>query len=185
MYNEEGGAAALVQEIDGVFPGENIEIIIVDDCSSDRTREALIEAKKTLPALRVLRHQKNAGQSRAVRTGVLAARAPIIATLDGDGQNDPADIVALRRALTREGAPPLLVMVAGERQKRQDTAAKKYASRIANAVRSRALNDGAADSGCGLKVFYREAFLRLPYFDHMHRYLPSLMRREGFEIEFV
>lgn len=184
MYNEEGGAAALVAEIDGALKGRRYEIIIVDDCSSDETPGALARCKADVPALRVLRHGKNAGQSRAVRTGVLAARAPVIATLDGDGQNDPADIPALFQQLTRAQAPELLAMVAGERAKRIDSAAKRWASRLANKIRSRALKDGAADTGCGLKLFYRDAYLRLPYFDHMHRYLPALARREGFEVEF-
>ena len=184
MYNEEGGAAALIREIAASLEGSSIEIIIVDDCSSDATLRSLQEEKSRTHSLRVLRHGTNAGQSRAIRTGVLAARAPVIATLDGDGQNDPADIRKLWERLARSDAPDLLGMVAGERQKRQDSAAKRWASKFANGVRSRALKDGAADTGCGLKVFYRDAYLRLPYFDHMHRYLPALMRREGFVVEF-
>lgn len=185
MHNEEGAAAALTAEIAAALEGEAIEIIAVDDCSRDATLSVLKAQKERLSCLRVLHHKTNAGQSRAVRTGVLAARGPVIATLDGDGQNDPADIVALWRALIREDAPPLLAMAAGERRKRQDSAAKKWASRVANGFRARALNDGSADTGCGLKVFYREAYLRLPYFDHMHRYLPALMAREGFEVDFM
>ena len=189
MFNEAGGAQALAEEIasvlgDALQDGESYEIIAVDDASTDQTREALRAAKASVPALRIIAHGENAGQSRALRTGVLAARAPVIATLDGDGQNDPADIPALWRALTAPEAAPNLAMIAGERRKRQDTAAKRWASRIANNARSAALKDGAADTGCGLKVFYRDAFLRLPYFDHCHRYLPALMRREGYEIAF-
>jgi dolichol-phosphate mannosyltransferase len=185
MYDEEGGAAALVSEIARCLAGLDFEIVVVDDCSTDRTAVELLEAQRATPQLRVLRHGANAGQSRAVRTGVIAAVAPVIATLDGDGQNDPADIPALLKALTRENAPPLLAMIAGERRKRLDAAAKKTASRLANAVRRKILDDGSADTGCGLKVFYRDAYLRLPFFDHSHRYLPALMRREGFAVEFM
>lgn len=185
MFDEEGGAAALVAEIAGALAGVAHEIIAVDDASRDGTRAALRAAQLKTPALRVLAHGANAGQSRAVRTGVLAARAPVIVTIDGDGQNDPADIPALVSALTRAGAPPLLAMVGGERVNRQDPASKKGASALANRIRRRLLDDGAADTGCGLKAFYREAYLRLPYFDHNHRYLPALMRREGFLTEFL
>ncbi|MEM9168879.1 MAG: glycosyltransferase family 2 protein [Pseudomonadota bacterium] len=183
MYNEAGGAAALVREIYGRL-GEAAEIVIVDDASVDATLAALQDVRADVPTVRIIRHHKNAGQSRALRTGVLAARAGVVVTLDGDGQNDPADIPALVSQLTRPDAPPELAMVGGERRVRKDAAAKRWASRAANAIRARALNDGAADTGCGLKAFHREAFLRLPYFDHMHRYLPALMRREGFAVEF-
>lgn len=185
MFNEEGGAAALVGETAAALAGLAHEIVVVDDASSDATRERLRAAMAAVPQLRVVVHGRNAGQSRAVRSGVIAARAPVIATLDGDGQNDPADIAALYALLTRAGRPHRLAMVAGERARRQDTAAKKWASRAANALRRRLLRDGATDTGCGLKVFERAAFLRLPAFDHMHRYLPALMRREGFAVEFA
>jgi dolichol-phosphate mannosyltransferase len=185
MFDEEGGAAALVAEIAAALDGITHEIIAVDDASRDGTRAALQAAQKATPTLRILAHRANAGQSRAVRTGFLAARAPVVVTIDGDGQNDPADIPALFRALTRDSAPPLLAMVGGERVKRQDSASKKGASALANRIRRRILDDGAADTGCGLKAFYREAYLRLPYFDHNHRYLPALMRREGFQTEFL
>ena len=170
MYNEAGGAALLVAEVSAALASVRHEIIIVG-------------IKADVPQLRIIRHEQNAGQSRAIRTGVLAARAPLIAMLDGDGQNNPADILALfEKFRAMQGD---LAMVAGERQARQDTAAKRWASSLANGLRRRLLNDGAADTGCGLKVFSREAYLRLPYFDHMHRYLPALMRREGFGIEFM
>lgn len=185
MFDEEGGAEALIGEISGALGTVAHEIIAVDDCSRDNTRAALLCAKARYPTLRVLAHGRNAGQSRAVRTGILAARSAVIVTIDGDGQNDPADIPALFEALTRHGASNLLAMVGGERRSRQDTASKRGASALANSVRRRLLNDGAADTGCGLKAFYREAFLRLPYFDHSHRYLPALMLREGFEVEFL
>ena len=184
MYNEAGAAVALVREIAAALDGIDHEIIIVDDHSSDGTGSLLMGEKANTPQLRVLRHGDNAGQSRAVRTGVLAARSPVIATLDGDGQNDPADIPRLFEALKASG-DERVAMVAGEREVRRDSAAKRWASSLANRLRRALLKDGAADTGCGLKVFYREAFLRLPYFDHMHRYLPALMRREGFAVEFA
>jgi len=185
MHDEAGGAAILIAEIAAMLAGRDFEIIAVDDCSRDHTVRVLAEAQKTTPSLRILLHGANAGQSRAVRTGVLAASGSIIVTLDGDGQNDPADIPDILARLLRDDAPPLLAMVAGERRVRLDAASKRTASRLANAIRRRVLDDGSADTGCGLKAFYREAFLRLPYFDHLHRYLPALMRREGFKVEFV
>ena len=185
MFDEEGGAEALIAEIAAALAGFKYEIIAIDDASRDGTQAALLSAAARTPTLRVLSHGANAGQSRAVRTGVLAARAPVVVTLDGDGQNDPADIPALYKALTRPDAPVSLAMVGGERVNRQDPTSKKQASALANHIRRRLLDDGAADTGCGLKAFYREAYLRLPYFDHSHRYLPALMRREGFEIEFL
>lgn len=180
MHNEAGGAALLVDEIAQALSGVDHEIIIVDDASSDETLEALRGAAVRHPQLRIIAHEKNAGQSRALRTGICAARARVVATLDGDGQNDPADMPLL---LQRFDAMDC-VMVAGERRGRQDSNAKKFASRVANGFRQWLLRDGAADTGCGLKVFRREAFLQLPYFDHMHRYLPALMRREGFSVHF-
>jgi dolichol-phosphate mannosyltransferase len=182
VFDEAGAAPALAREIAAAFAGRDVEILFVDDASRDGTRAALIALKAEIPQLRVLTHTRNAGQSRAVRTGVLAARAPIIVTLDGDGQNDPADGPRLADALA--AGPATLAMVGGERVHRQDSANKRLASRVANAVRRRLLADTANDTGCGLKAFRREAFLRLPYFDHIHRYLPALMIREGYEIAF-
>ena len=185
MFNEAGGAVPFVREIASALHGRDHEIICVNDGSSDETEAALCAVMGEFPQLRVLRHDTNAGQSRAVRTGVLAACGETIVTLDGDGQNNPADIPLLLAALNEENAPPHRMMAAGERQGRQDTAAKKIASRWANGIRARLLKDGARDTGCGLKAFRRSAYLRLPYFDHCHRYLPALMRREGFEVVFV
>ncbi len=182
VFDEEGAAPGLAREIAAAFAGRNYEMIFVDDASRDGTRAALKALSAEIPQLRVLAHRKNAGQSRSVRSGILGARGAIIVTLDGDGQNDPADGPALVDALLA-GAPQL-ALVGGERVKRQDSAAKKVASRIGNGVRKRLLNDDANDTGCGLKAFRRDAFLRLPYFDHIHRYLPALMRREGYEIAF-
>ncbi len=182
VFNEEGAAPDLAREIAAAFEGRNFEVIFVNDASSDETQSVLTALRASIPQLRVLAHHKNSGQSRAVRTGVLAARAPIVVTLDGDGQNDPADAPRLADRLA--AGPDTLGLVGGERAKRQDSGSKRYASKIANAVRRRLLKDEATDTGCGLKVFRREAFLRLPYFDHIHRYLPALMIREGFSVAF-
>jgi dolichol-phosphate mannosyltransferase len=182
VYDEEGAAPALAREIAAAFAGRRFEIVFVDDASRDGTRAALKALVGEIPQLRVLGHRRNSGQSRAIRTGVLAARAPVILTLDGDGQNDPADGPALVDALL--AGPDTLALVGGERVKRQDSAAKKFASRIGNGVRKRLLRDTANDTGCGLKAMRREAFLRLPYFDHIHRYLPALMLREGYAVAF-
>lgn len=183
VFDEEGAAPALAREIAAAFDGRSYEMVFVDDASRDKTREALKSLTAELPQLRVLAHRKNSGQSRAIRTGVLAARGEIIVTLDGDGQNDPADGPKLVDALKAGG--PDLALVGGERVKRQDSQAKKIASRVGNGVRKRLLRDTANDTGCGLKAFRREAFLRLPYFDHIHRYLPALMHREGYRTAFL
>lgn len=185
VFNEAGGAATLAREICRVLEGRSFEVIFVDDGSRDTTRLELAEVRRELPQLRLVAHRRNAGQSRAIRSGILAARAPVVATLDGDGQNDPADIPALLRQLTRGDAPANLGMVAGERRDRADSPSKRLASSLANGLRRRLLRDGANDTGCGTKVMYREAFLRLPYFYHMHRYLPALMQREGFRVEYA
>ena len=182
VFDEEEAAPRLAREIASAFEGMAYEMVFVDDASRDATRTALTGLKGELPALRVIAHGRNAGQSRAIRTGIIAARGAIVVTLDGDGQNDPADAPRLARRLM--DGPGSLGLVGGVRAKRRDTLAKKLASRIGNGVRMALLKDGAVDTGCGLKAMRREAFLRLPYFDHMHRYLPALMLREGFEIAF-
>ena len=182
VFDEEGAAPGLAREVARAFAGRNFELIFVNDASRDGTRAALTQLSEEIPQLRVLSHGRNAGQSRAIRTGILGARGAVIVTLDGDGQNDPADGPALVDALL--AGPPELALVGGERVKRQDSRAKKVASRIGNGVRRRLLNDTANDTGCGLKAFRREAFLRLPYFDHIHRYLPALMLREGYRTDF-
>lgn len=183
VHNEAGNAENLAREIAAALDGRAYEMVFVDDSSRDDTRARLIALKSELPRLRVVAHRKNAGQSRAIRTGVKAARAPVVATLDGDGQNDPADLPRLIAQLTRPDAPQGLALVQGRRLKRQDSDAKKAASRLANAVRKRLLRDDTEDSGCGAKAFLRAAFLELPYFDHMHRYMPALMLAEGFAVE--
>ena len=182
VFDEGEAAPLLAREIAAAFAGRSFEMLFVNDASRDDTRDRLLALKAEIPQLRVLSHRKNSGQSRAVRSGVLAARGAVIVTLDGDGQNDPADAPRLADRLLAAG--PDLAMVGGERIKRQDSGAKRWASRWANRIRRRLLNDLANDSGCGLKAFRREAFLRLPYFDHIHRYLPALMLREGYQIAF-
>jgi len=181
MHNESGNAATLVRDIATACDAIPHEIIAIDDASTDATLTELTALKADIPQLRILSHATNAGQSRAVRSGVLAARAPTIATLDGDGQNPPENIPALYAHLQESG----VALVGGERQQRQDTKAKLLASRLGNGIRKRLLHDDANDTGCGLKVFSREAFLRLPYFDHIHRYLPALMLREGYDTAFL
>jgi glycosyltransferase involved in cell wall biosynthesis len=182
VFDEEGAAPTLAREVAKAFAGRNFELIFVDDASRDGTRAALQALKGEIPQLRVLAHAKNAGQSRAIRSGVLAARGAVVVTLDGDGQNDPADGPTLVDALL--AGPPDLALVGGERVKRQDNWGKRIASRLGNGVRKRLLKDTANDTGCGLKAFRREAFIRLPYFDHIHRYLPALMQREGYRTAF-
>jgi dolichol-phosphate mannosyltransferase len=184
VMNEAENVGPLAREIASAVAAEGpSEIIFVDDASSDDTIGRLTALREEIPSLRVLQHGRNAGQSRAVRTGVRGARGPIVVTLDGDGQNNPADIPSLLAVFRQEGEK--LGLVAGVRQKRQDTIAKKWASRAANRFRGWMLNDGATDTGCGLKAFRREAFLELPYFDHIHRYLITLMLREGYEVRYV
>lgn len=184
VYNEAENVEKLVAEIATAFDGQDYEMVFVNDASTDETATVLTDLKAVFPALRVISHRQNAGQSRAVRSGILAARSAVIGTLDGDGQNDPADLPAMLAQMTRKDAPQGLALVGGRRAKRKDTAAKKLASRVGNGVRKRLLKDNADDTGCGIKVFLREAFLRLPYFDHIHRYIPALMLREGYVTEF-
>lgn len=183
VHDEEGAAGPLAREIAEAFAGRSFEMVFVDDASKDGTLAELRALQAELPALRVLSHGSNAGQSRAVRTGVLAARGPIVVTLDGDGQNPPADAPRLVDLLA--ASPPTVALVGGVRAKRQDTGAKRWASRWANRIRKRLLGDDADDTGCGLKAFRRDVFLRLPYFDHIHRYLPALMIREGYENRYL
>lgn len=181
VKNEADNILPLVSEIDAALAGRHVfEIIYVDDGSDDRTPEMLRDARAKFPTLRVVRHKNSCGQSAAVATGVKAARAPIIATLDGDGQNDPADIPALvRRLLDEPEERRSYFLVAGWRHKRRDDGIRKASSRIANKIRAGMLKDDTPDTGCGLKVFTREAFLDMPRFDHMHRFLPALMIRRG------
>jgi glycosyltransferase involved in cell wall biosynthesis len=183
VKDEAANVGPLAREIAAALHAEpQHEIIFVDDGSSDGTPEALLALKPEIPALRVLRHSRNLGQSRGIWTGVQAARGAVIVTLDGDGQNDPADIPKLLRLLETEAGVGL---VSGVRTKRKDTASRRLASRFGNAFRNWILKDGATDTGCGLKAIRREAFLALPYFDHFHRFLIALVQRDGWQTRFV
>jgi dolichol-phosphate mannosyltransferase len=177
VYNEEQNVIELAEEVLCVLEDRDVEIIFVDDGSRDKTAEYLTQFQHSHPQVRLVRHQVNCGQSAALCTGVRSASAPLVATLDGDGQNDPADIPRLLTEM--QTATPRPVCVCGTRQSRRDTLSKRLSSRIANGIRSRLLGDGIEDTGCGLKLFNREAFLELPQFDHMHRFLPALFLRAG------
>lgn len=183
VHDEEPNLARLVAELDSVRASlPPLEVVFVDDGSGDGTPWALEQIATNRPWVRFVRHRRNCGQSAALRTGIKAARHPWIVTLDGDGQNDPADIGKLVQALQQHPEPERVQLVTGERRRREDSWGRRWSSRIANTVRSRLLGDGVADTGCGLKLIRREAFLDLPYFDHMHRFLPALVRRQGGEI---
>lgn len=180
VHNEAPNIPPLIEKISIALAGIEHEIVYVDDGSSDSSPAVLAEIAASLPALIRVRHAKSCGQSAAVITGVKTARGSFIATLDGDGQNDPADIPAMLDAALKaeaEGANPILI--AGHRVNRNDVSAKRWGSRIANKVRAYLLKDGTPDTGCGLKLFRRAAFLELPHFDHIHRFLPALFIRAG------
>ena len=180
VKNEAGNIAPLVGEVGAALDGAGLdyEIVYVNDGSTDATAAELARLCAATPRLRVVTHAASCGQSAAVRSGVRAARAAWIATLDGDGQNDPADLPSLWQiARAAPAEPPLLI--AGHRARRQDSWSKRRASKLANAIRRRMLDDDTPDTGCGLKLFPRALFLDLPYFDHMHRFLPALVLREG------
>jgi glycosyltransferase involved in cell wall biosynthesis len=184
VRNEADSVAPLVKEIVSVLDGRwAYEIIYVNDGSTDATGERLCELMKNHPQLRQLRHATSCGQSAAVRSGVRAARGAIVATLDGDGQNNPAFLPELILAIENGG--DRVGLAAGQRVGRKDTGFKRWQSRAANAVRNAVLHDGTRDTGCGLKAFRREVFLSMPYFDGLHRFLPALVRREGFHIAYV
>lgn len=181
VHDEADNIAELIAEITTAFAGTALEVIVVNDASRDHTLDVLRAVQETTPCLRILDHARNAGQSRAILSGVWAARGDIIVTLDGDGQNPPADAPGLVAALRADDS---LGMVQGRRAKRQDTWSKRAASRLANFVRKRLLNDGAEDAGCGLKAVRRDVFLRLPAFDHMHRYMAALVKRAGWGVAY-
>ncbi len=178
VFNERDNIEPLLEEIRRALEGlVDYEVIYVDDASTDDTLAVLLSARARHPRLRVLQHARQCGQSTAVYHGVRAARSGWVATLDGDGQNDPADIRKLLAA--RDAAPARTRLFAGWRTSRRDNLGKRLSSRIANGVRKRVLRDDTPDTGCGLKLFDRAVFLELPYFDHMHRFLPALVRRHG------
>jgi len=180
VHNEEESIGNLIDEITTALSEKyQHEIIVIDDGSTDNTLDVLLKIKQSLPTLRIVKHLKNSGQSTAVRTGVQHAKSAWIATLDGDGQNDPADIPNLYNELINNQASDPWLVVAGYRKKRKDTWLKRISSKYANGIRDRLLRDGTPDTGCGLKVFARDSFLALPYFDHMHRYIPALFQRQG------
>ena len=180
--DEADNVAPLLADVRAALDGRvDYEVVFVDDGSEDATPAILRDLARTFPQLRWVRHRVPCGQSAAIWTGVRLARAPWIVTLDGDGQNDPSDIPVLLEARAARGADAKL-LVNGRRERRRDSWVKRTSSRIANAVRRRVLGDDTVDTGCGLKLFQREAFLSLPFFDHMHRFLPALVRRGGGEV---
>jgi len=184
-FNEEGNIPLLIEESFAEIP-ENIlgELIVVDDCSTDASVEKIEGLFSKYSKLRCVKHQTNAGQSAAMRTGILAARFEIIATLDGDGQNDPGDIANLVLKLGKPGTTQT-ALVGGVRTKRKDTGSKRWASKAANWIRDKVLRDNCPDTGCGTKVYWREAYLRLPFFTSIHRYLPAMFQTYGYKCEYV
>lgn len=186
MKNESQNVVFLTEAIAlSCAPYAPFEAIYVDDASGDGTSEAILALRGRFPFLRQLRHPAGGGQSAAIDSGVRAARGAVICTLDGDGQNPPAEIPKLLAKLRGRAFPPGVGLIAGQRVGRRDTVSKRWASRVANVIRGSLLRDGTRDTGCGLKLFDRDAFLALPYFDHMHRYLSALFAREGWGIILV
>lgn len=180
VKNEQDNIEPLIREIVAALHGNTeFEILYINDGSTDATQAVLEKLKSQFPMLRVIRHNKSCGQTQAITSGVRAARHEWIATLDGDGQNDPADIPALLVKLADTGQPENLELLAGWRAQRKDTFLRRLSSKVANGVRSRLLKDNTPDTGCGLKVFARESFLYLPNFDHLHRFLPAMIIRGG------
>lgn len=180
-HNEAGNIAQLALEVSAALTGCSFELLVIDDGSSDDTATEALRLRSSVPQLRLLRHEERRGQSAALISGVIAARAPWIATLDGDCQNDPRDITVLVSA--RDAArDPALRLIMGQRVARRDTPWRRLQSRVANGVRGWLLNDGTPDTGCGIKLFHRETFLAVPRFNHMHRFLPALFQREGSQV---
>ena len=182
VMNEAGNITPLVDEICTAFKSRRFEIIYIDDASDDATVEELLAILGDVPQLRVLRHTKRAGQSAAIRSGLLRASGALVGILDGDGQNVPTDFPALEAAMTDASKDGVMVMAAGIRQRRNDSPMRLLASRGARWVRTSLLGDTHPDSGCGIKILPRDLFMQLPFFDHMHRFMPSLVRRHGGEV---
>ncbi len=182
VHNEAGNIASLVTEVFNVIPAEMLgEVIVVDDASTDTSHDEVADLLSDHPDLRLIQHDKNAGQSAAMRTGVAAARFPLIATMDGDGQNPPGDVPALVAAWQAHGPQ----LVGGHRTKRRDTWSKRTVSKWANWLRRSILRDDCPDTGCGLKVFERDRHMALPFFQGQHRYLPALFRAQGCTVVFL
>jgi len=182
VHNEAQNIPVLVEEISAAMKEHSFEAIFVNDGSSDETEAVLKKLGASRSWLRQIKHAQSCGQSAAIRSGVRAARAPIVATLDGDGQNDPIFLPQLVDAL--ESAPQDIALVNGRRLKRKG-GFKRFQSLIANKVRASILRDETLDTGCGLKAFRREIYLALPYFDALHRFTPALVRREGYSVRYV
>ncbi len=186
VYNEKENIRPLLEEISTVARSVPIsEVIYVDDGSDDGSHEHLLELSAAFPFLRILQHSGRSGQSRGLWTGIHAATGPLVITLDGDGQNNPADIPLLFELYAEHSAANPRIMVAGQRLKRNDNLLRRFSSRTANRIRAYFLNDGTRDTGCSLKLFRREDYLALPYFNHMHRYLPALMKGHYVEVMHV
>jgi len=183
MKNESENVGPLVQDIETACAAFDHEIILIDDGSTDDTADVIRRLQDTRPHLRLIQHPTSGGQSSAVHSGVHAARAAIICTMDGDGQNPPSNVPNLVAPLLADN--PRLGLVAGQRVGRQDTLSKKWASKFANSLRSAILKDDTRDTGCGLKAFRRDAFIEIPYFNNMHRYLPAMFRAYGWDVAHV
>ena len=184
-FNEEGNIGRLIEETFAVVPGKMLsEVIVVDDHSHDGTAQEVKALCDRYQKLRYLRHAEQSGQSTALRSGILKASSPIIATMDGDGQNDPKDIPNLVKMLGEPGGTGV-ALVGGVRSKRKAKGSRKFASRFANWLRGKILNDSCPDTGCGTKAYWRDAFLMLPFFTSMHRYLPALFLTYGYKVDYV
>lgn len=184
-FNESGNIQNLIEECFQAIPESMLgELIVVDDCSTDATCSDIVSLKSKFPKLRCIKHQTNSGQSTALRTGILAAEFDIIAQLDGDGQNDPHDLPKLVELLDTPGGEGV-ALVGGIRTKRKDTGSKRWASKAANWIRDSILKDDCPDTGCGTKVYWREAFLKLPFFTSIHRYLPALFQTYGYKTAYT
>jgi len=183
MYNESGNVLPLLTEIQAALKKHpQFEIIVVDDGSTDSTLSELQQTKQKIPELQIVKHSRNLGQSVGVVSGVLAAKNPWIITLDGDGQNDPADILKMAEIASNNLRQYSQILIAGHRVDRKDTGWKKFGSRFANNIRRKFLRDDCPDSGCGLKLFQRDVFLQIPHFNHLHRFLPALFKRAGAQV---